>query len=534
MFAPLFMIDGYKLGHREQYPINTEFVVANWTPRYSRRNVTHAVLAGMQYVTKNVLCHMWQVMFFDRPKDEVVAEFRRVVKSYFGLNKDVDVSHIEALHDLGYLPIKIMALPEGSLYPTRVPGFIIFNTKKEFFWLTNYLETVISSYIWIISTSATTAKLYHDVLSAFALETVGNIDFVKFQAHDFSARGMHGGEAGIISDFGHLLSFVGTDTVAALRFCEIWYNANMDTELIGCSIPATEHSVMCAYGPENEEDAFNRLLDIYEEGAFAAVSDTYNFWNVVDPNGGLLFRLKDRIMGRNGKLVVRPDSGDPIRIVCGEAYPVKEISQDTIREALHKKYTHIRHGNTYKKIVIVEGAHAHLEEIPADQVTPVLKGAMQCLYETFGGTMSDKGFILLDSHIGLIYGDSITLERANEICTQLRTNGFASTNIVFGIGSYTYAYVTRDTEGYAIKATWVQVNGEAREIFKKPVTDSGVKNSAKGLVAVFKNADTGEYYVKDQVTWDEVNNCCFETIFEDGKIIKEVSLAEMRARLAAS
>jgi nicotinamide phosphoribosyltransferase len=155
------------------------------------------------------------------------------------------------------------------------------------------------------------------------------------------------------------------------------------------------------------------------------------------------------------------------------------------------------------------------------------------LWEVFGGSETAKGYKLLDPHVGLIYGDSITIERAMAICAGLKAKGFASTNVVFGVGSYTYQYVTRDTDGYAVKATFAKIAGEDREIFKAPKTGDGTKNSAKGLVAVYKDTH-GEYYLKDQVSWHEVNHCEFVTVFENGKLSNEVTLAEVRARLASN
>ena len=484
---PATAIDGYKVDHRRQYPNNTEIVFSNLTARTTRREYTdHMVFFGLQYFIKSFLIKSWNEDFFQQPKEEVIRRFSRRINNYLGPNQ-VGTQHISDLHDLGYLPIKIMALPEGTVYPLRVPCLVIFNTDERFFWLTNYLETILSANVWGMCTSATTAHQYKKILTAYALETDGNTEFVNWQGHDFSFRGMFGAEAAAMSGAAHLLSFTGTDTIPAIDFLEDYYGANSDLELVGGSVAATEHSVMCAGGMENELETFRRLIqDVYPTGIVSIVSDSWDFWQVMTD---FTVKLKAQILAREGKVVFRPDTGCPVKMICGdpEAQP---------------------HSAEYK-------------------------GAIECLWDVFGGTTTQQGYKLLDSHVGLIYGDSITIERAEAICAGLKVKGFASTNVVFGIGSYTYQYVTRDTDGYAVKATFAKVAGEQREIFKAPKTGDGTKNSAKGLVAVYKNTQ-GEFYLKDQVSWNEVNHCELIPVFENGTLLNEVTLAEIRKRLGAT
>ena len=484
---PATAIDGYKVDHRRQYPNNTEIVFSNLTARTTRREYTdHMVFFGLQYFIKSFLIKSWNEEFFQQPKEEVIRRFSRRINNYLGPNQ-VGTQHISDLHDLGYLPIKIMALPEGTVYPLRVPCLVIFNTDERFFWLTNYLETILSANVWGMCTSATTAHQYKKILTAYALETDGNTEFVNWQGHDFSFRGMFGAEAAAMSGAAHLLSFTGTDTIPAIDFLEDYYGANSNLELVGGSVAATEHSVMCAGGMENELETFRRLIqDVYPTGIVSIVSDSWDFWQVMTD---FTVKLKAQILAREGKVVFRPDTGCPVKMICGdpEAQP---------------------HSAEYK-------------------------GAIECLWDVFGGTTTQQGYKLLDSHVGLIYGDSITIERAEAICAGLKVKGFASTNVVFGIGSYTYQYVTRDTDGYAVKATFAKVAGEQREIFKAPKTGDGTKNSAKGLVAVYKNTQ-GEFYLKDQVSWNEVNHCELIPVFENGTLLNEVTLAEIRKRLGAT
>lgn len=530
LFSAALGADGYKLDHHRQYPNKTEIVVSNFTPRSSRRGGSHVVLFGLQMVVIRYLIQFWNTTFFKRPKAEAIEEFASYINAYLGPNQ-VGIAHMEALHDLGFLPIRILALPEGTVYPLKVPGFIMYNTNPAFYWLTNFLETIISAEVWGMCTSATTAKLYYNLLKDYAMETVGDASFVRFQGHDFSFRGMFGSSAAVKSDIAHLTSFYGTDTIAALQTATNYYKADIKKGIVGVSVPATEHSVMCAGGMENEVETFRRLIeDLYPTGIISIVSDTWDYWSVLNPKGGILHTLKDKIMARKGKVVVRPDTGDPVRIVCGEAYPLAEILPAKLQEALDKGYKVVRHKDKYFTIVLGKAQGLYLTRIPDEEVTPELKGSIQCLYELFGGTITPKGYKLLDEHIGLIYGDSITLERAHNICEQLKIMGFASINIVFGIGSFTYAYVTRDTDGYAIKATWVRIDGKDYAIFKSPKTGDGTKKSAKGLTAVYRDAN-GEFYLKDEATWDEVNNCEYKEVFLDGNLTGETSLDEVRAVL---
>ena len=229
----------------------------------------------------------------------------------------VSTEHMEALYDLGYLPLEIKALPEGSLCPMRVPLLTIKNTKPEFFWLTNDLETLISAALWHPITSATIAFEYRKMLSKYAAKTSDIPEFVQWQGHDFSMRGQTSIASAMASGAAHLLSFTGTDTIPAIDFLEYYYGANAESELIGGSVPATEHSVMCLGGSETEDETFKRLIvDVYPKGIVSIVSDTWDYWKVI---GETLPALKEIIMGRDGKVVIRPDSGDPVDILCGDS-----------------------------------------------------------------------------------------------------------------------------------------------------------------------------------------------------------------------
>lgn len=485
-FPPELMCDFYKLSHPEQYPEGTEYVFSTWTPRGSRNpGINKVVVFGVQGFIKDFLINYFNDNFFARPKEAVIVEYVRFIRHTLG-HTNPDCSRIAALHDLGYLPLKIKALKEGSRAEVRVPVVTVENTLPEFYWLTNFIETVMSCEVWMPSTSATIAFQYLEILTKYANLTGGDLNAVQFQGHDFSMRGMAGRSAAASSGAGHLLSFSGTDTCPAIGYLEKYYNADIEKELVGTSIPATEHAVMCANG-QDEKTVIKRLItEVYPEGFASIVCDTWDFWHVV---GEVIPSLKKEIMGRDGRVVIRPDSGDPVLILCGDPDAEDEI---------------------------------------------VRKGLIEVLWDTFNGSLTPRGYKQLDPHIGAIYGDSITLDRAEEISKRLMEKGFASTNVVFGIGSFTYQYNTRDTFMFAMKATHVVINGQEQLIYKDPKTDSGIKKSQRGLVAVMSDGNGGFKYV-DGMFHEDYNEIVhldqLEVVFLDGKLLRDESLGEIRARL---
>lgn len=480
---PLYATDFYKTGHVKQYPKGTEFVYSNLTCRSDKwagmlSDFDHkTVMYGLQGVCQWLLIDLWNKEFFNQPKGQICKEYADELEEALGL-ASVDVSHVADLHDLGYLPVLIKAIPEGSRVDIRVPLFTIQNTHPKFAWLTNYLETQLSAEVWKAVTAATIAYEYRRLIEDYAKRTGSPLAFVPWQGHDFSPRGMSGIYDGAQCGGGHLLSFTGTDAVASIKYLKHYYKGG--ETFVGGSVPATEHSVMCMGGELDELETFRRLItETYPKGIVSIVSDTWDFWSVMTET---TVDLKSEILGRDGKVVFRPDSGDPVKIICGDP------------------------------------------EAPVG--SPEFKGAVECLWDVFGGTITETGHKLLDSHVGLIYGDSITLERAQAILEDLDEQGFASGNIVFGIGSFTYQHVTRDTFGTAIKATFGTVNGVDRELFKDPKTDNGVKKSAKGLVRVEQEGD--HFVLYDQQSREEERSGALEAVFCDSKMVRMQSLAEIR------
>lgn len=468
----LLLSDAYKQSHREQYPEGTTLVYSNWTPRSDKHAKTKdgVVVWGIQAFV-NKMHKEFEDNFFDQSLDYVLHEYESICAPYFGTTPNTE--HIEKLHRLQHLPIIIKALPEGTICPIGVPMLTIYNTLPEFFWVTNFLETYMSCELWQPMTSATISFEYKMILNYWADVTCDNKDHVSYQAHDFSMRGMSGLDSAISSGAAHLTSFIGSDTIPAVGYLQKNYKAN---GVIARSIPATEHSVMSMGTNESELNTFRRLItETYPNGLLSIVSDTWDLWKVTDE---YLPLLKEQIMIRNGKVVIRPDSGNPADIICG---------------------------------------------------TRKTKGVIERLWDTFGGEKNTKGFKVLDSHIGCIYGDSITLDIAQDICLRLKEKGFASSNIVFGVGSFTYQYNTRDTYGFAMKATYGEVNHIGREIYKDPITDDGTKKSLRGLLCVTKN--DGKYIVKDRCTWEEEDKGCLEPVYLNGEILRTYTLETIRRRL---
>lgn len=549
----ILLTDGYKLDHRRQYPRGTEYVYSTWIPRNLdymshklKTTINKCVAFGFQYFIKKYLVEHFNKHFFSRNKEEVVAEYLTFINDFMP-NNTIGVKHIGELHDLGYLPVRIKALKEGTLCPKGVPMLTIVNTHPKFFWITNYLETLMSSGLWLASNSATIAYHFKENLYQHFKKTVGweyAKPFANFLIHDFSMRGMGGIDAAINSGLGHIACFSGSETLPAIQVAKKYYNAEPNV----CStVPASEHSVMCAGSKDNEEETFRRLFnEIYPEGFVSIVSDTWDYWKVITE---YLPKFREEIMARNGRVVIRPDSGDPVHIICGYSYvdfsdyEIKDINNHLISDLFteyfkwgtnydvlklydnknfpyHCLYVKCK-DNKYYRIQKTFADTFVKEEVHEAEVI----GTYAYMWRIFGGTV-ENGYKVLNSHIGLIYGDSITLPRQKEIYERLEEKGYAATNLVLGVGSYTYQNNTRDMLGFAMKATWVSINSEGQEIFKEPKTDNGLKKSLVGLCKVVENGDSIK--VIDRVSEEEENTGLLQTIFEDGVVYNEQTMSEIR------
>lgn len=609
LFAPN-VTDGYKVGHRPLYPEGTNFAYSNGTFRSDKLFIgsksasvfwDHKVLlVGIQAAIREVN-GLWARSFFNKPKDVVCRRYARRMDAYLGKGA-VDVKCFERLHDLGYLPVSILALKEGSRVNMNVPVYTVYNTVGEFFWIVNYLETLLSSILWKIATNATIAYEYRRTFEHWAAITGVDSSFVDVQGHDFSFRGMSGPEDAARCGLGHLVVFKGTDTIPAIDYAEDMYFADVDQEFIATSVVATEHAVATSNILFNvskllkatttnslqkiagDQWALDQLkakgeLEFIREaitvkhpsGIISLVSDSFDFWKVVTET---LSELKDDVLNRtpdaNGfaKVVVRPDSGDPVEVICGMEYftseeleaehyinvnygiPKKWIEKDTVDRIKKLDKTLCTHsGATYKayrmdKYPAPEGFTVSIDSwwlvpLSVEPLTPEEKGAVQCLWEIFNGTVTPKGFRQLHERIGLIYGDSITVERAHEILRRLAKKGFASSNVVFGIGSYTYQHNTRDTFGFAVKSTAIRVDDEVIELFKAPKTEKDtLKKSAKGFLKVNKTAE-GDFVLDQEQSVANLDDLIYaggelQQVYQDGLFAKPVTLSDITKELMAA
>ena len=482
-------LDSYKLGHADQYAPDTEYVFSNFTPRSSRlfsgktnKNYDGKIVVAGIRILVNEIHHVFQETFFNLPVEEVVNEFEEICKSFGDVSKMKQ--RLRDLHDLGYLPVYISGLPEGSVVNPGIPVLFIINTHYNFYWLPNFLETWISTELWKCMTSATTARLYRKILNKFVVETGSSPDFAEWQIHDFSCRGQGGIKDSANSGIGHLMFSSGTDNIPAAKMIRDVYGDDVST--FAGSVPASEHSTSSSNIlvnvnkgmslAEAESEFFRRYItEIYPSGICSYVADTYDYWKLVTE---ILPENKDAIMARDGKTVIRPDSGCPVRIVCGYRITDKDITSAPLDAEVIK---------VGEKYFFITDDYEIGEEIPWYEAL----GSVRVLAKIFGKTMNEKKYYTVNQKVGIIYGDSITLDRCEEILSRLAEMNYAADNIVFGVGSYTYQYVTRDTFGFAMKATWVSCNDESIAIYKDPKTDGGTKKSAKGLLRGVKK--DGEY-----------------------------------------
>jgi nicotinamide phosphoribosyltransferase len=504
MFKPtsLFYTDGYKIGHKKMLAPGTTRLYGTWIPRSTKhapKGVDKIVSFGQQLTVK-WLHDEFEENFFKQPIS-VATKFSDDMSKYLGL--PFDGEHFSALHHLGYLPIRIKALPEGIETNPNVPHMTFINTVNGFGWLTLYLETIISSLAWKPSTSATLALRYKRNLVEWVMKTdPANAWLIPFLCHDFSARGLSPWDM-LASGLGHATSFRGSDTIVCIPAARYFYNEPENDVCIN-SVNASEHSVSTTkiFTVGEQQMIADWLVD-FPTGILSIVSDTFDLWKLITE---YLPANKEAIMARDGKLVIRPDSGDPVDIICG----LNTSSKDGMFNTDHASY----------------------------------KGVIELLWDIFGGTINEQGFKVLDPHIGAIYGDSITVDRQLQIYERLAAKGFASTNIVLGIGSFTYQMNTRDTLGFAAKGAWFEVEepvfGEfldqnlnvdyvGYDIYKDPITDDGTKKSLKGLVQVVMEGD--EYHVNTQCTWEQEDQGVLQTIYEEGRFVNETSLEEVRNKL---
>lgn len=480
-YNPLLLLDFYKVTHAAQYPKGLTRMVSYYTPRMSRlKDVDHVTLFGLQAFISEYLIDGFQTYFFDRDEDEVVAEYEEVLTATLGPGT-YDPRRIRALHRLGYLPLRIRAVPEGTRTKIGVPQIEISNTDPKFVWLVNTIETMLSCSMWHTQIAAEVGYRYYQITKKYAATTGGD---PRRMIGDFSMRGQQSVESAIKASAAWLLSHRNTATVPALMWLRDYYPTDLSDT--GHGAISTEHSVMCSnYAVDGDEAThIKRLLtEIYPNKSFSMVSDSYDYWNLVD---NILPQCKEEILNHNGCLSIRGDSGDPVEVVTETVFH---------------------------------------------------------LWNIFGGTVNEKGYKVLNPHIKAIYGDSITPQRAEKIYSILVENGFSVENVALGAGSFSfmcletidengthYSPYTRDTFGIAVKATYCEdAQGNPIPIFKQPKALAW-KKSQKGCCIV---APDGESYT-DEHTYDEsveAKDNLLKTVFENGSFIKVYSLDNVRRNM---
>lgn len=479
---PMLLIDYYKAVHAEMLPQKMTKSVSYFTPRMSRIDRwDKVVMFGLQGMIKTYLIDHFNREFFERPFAEVIGEYKRVLDNTLGQNV-YGIEKIEKLHRLGYLPIEIMALPEGTRVPVHVPMFGITNTHPEFAWLPQALESLISAESWHPMIAATVGYTYREIVNKYyALTCDDTIERAKaLGAFDF--RGEECTESAIKAGAGWCMSFLNTATVPVVPYLEQMYDCDCTKEPVAFGSPSTEHAVMCSnFAVDGDEITLLRrlLTEIYPNTSFSVVLDSYDYWHVIDT---LLPLLKEEILSHNGCMLMRGDSGDCVEVVTKTVFK---------------------------------------------------------LWEEFGGTVNSKGYKVLNPHVKAIYGDSITVQRCEQIYRILMENGFACSNVALGVGSFSFQCIeedgvlkpfTRDTFSSCIKATYCEIDGKPYPIFKDP-KEGGFKKSQRGCCVVFE--ENGGLQYRDGLSWEEaaVAENLLQTVFKDGVLVKEQSLQEIRNRL---
>lgn len=491
----LLLSDTYKQCHPRMYPknmvinkevINTEQLVSYWVPRRSMlRHHNKMVFWGMTAFRKRYLDEYFNDYFFHLSEEEVIEQYCDTMDTQIGKG-NYDTEHIIQLHRLGYLPLEILALPEGTLVPMGVPCIQITNTHKDFAWLVQWIECVLQVELWKPCLHATIGYMYRELANKYYELSVDDMS-PEMACADFGMRGMSCMEEAIRCSAAWMLSFNKTSTIPAINYIDKYYNAHAKENGLGKGGVSYEHSVVGAnYAVLGSEETIikHALTELYPNTSFSYVSDTYDYWDVVE---NIVPRCKKEILEHNGKFLIRPDSGDMV-----------DIAVRTI----------------------------------------------EILWEEFGGTINSKGYKVLNPHIGLIWGDGCTLSKVEEVWEILTQRGYAANNVFFGVGAFCFSAIiedgkmivaTRDTYGIAMKATYGVIGGKEVFIYKDPKTDtSKLKKSHKGCCIV-KRDENGELYCEDEHSFDDTytRENQLQVIYEDGDAYNEYTYMEIRERLYA-
>lgn len=452
--------DSYKVSHHLQYPPKTETLYSFFE---SRGGVFPTVtFFGLQYILKNHLVG-------ETVTEERIRQAKNRFREHFGnasLFNEAGWRRIVERHG-GRLPIRIKAVPEGTTVPTRNVLMTAENTDPQLPWLTNYVETILSQ-VWYPTTVATQSRAMRQLIVSF-LERTGDPSLVDFKLHDFGFRGSTSVESAGIGGAAHLVSFKGTDTMAALDVADEYYNE----PCAGFSIPAAEHSTITSWGKENEAQAYENMLDSFPTGLVAVVSDSYDVYNACRELWG--GQLREKVLSRDGILVVRPDSGYPPEVV------VK---------------------------------------------------VLEILGDKFGHELNNKGFRVLNPKVRVIQGDGIDYEMLRLVLEAMEKAGWSADNIAFGSGGGLLQKVNRDTQRFAFKASAAKIDGAWHDVMKDPATDH-TKRSKAGRLALIRDGYGWLTMREEEATqYTAIHGLKNElvTVFEDGELLVDQTFAEIRKR----
>ena len=565
----ILLTDFYKFCHQAQYDPSIKRLVSYGTPRGCRLpNKDYVINFGIQAFCKEYLIDHFRENFFNKLDNDVEREVTEFLTNTLpGTDVEGTVKKLMELKRLGYLPISIRTIPEGCKVSLKCPNIEIVNTIDGFEWISGFIESLISSYIWKPMICATVGHWYRETSNKYFEMTADDWEAkARSSMSEFGFRGADTPEDGIHSGAAWLLSFDKTATCAAIPFIKEYYG----TPYAGKGLISTEHSVMCSSTSLNmmkgmsqkdaeKEVVRNLLTSIYPNSSFSMVSDSYDYWRLVTE---ILPELKDEVMNHNGTLFVRGDSGDPVKIVAGRIDITGLLSEVIVKSLMSGKsvgsfsivselsesikmnidgdfvedYCYFRYGDKLYSLYYYESDYYSDEFDLGDELTEYeVKGTVERLWEIFNGTVNSKGYKVLDQHIRAIYGDSITQNRQELIYKILEVKGFSVENVALGAGSFSFhAYqgndgtlypYTRDTFQFAQKATY----GESVEravgssadgsdglqmyekrtpvmIYKDPKTDSdNFKKSMKGCCAIYQDENNkSRYYLDhDNLTFEE-------------------------------
>ncbi|NMM49903.1 nicotinate phosphoribosyltransferase [Marinigracilibium pacificum] len=460
----ILLADAYKYSHHKLYYPGTTKVYSYLESRGGKFDNT--VFYGLQYFLKEYLEGM---AFTQQDLDEAEP----FLKDVFGRDDVFDKDKFQYILDKhnGKLPVRIKAVPEGTAVGVKNVLMTIENTDPNCYWLTNFLETILMQ-VWYPSTVATISREVKKVISQFFNDTAseGSEAGIEYVLNDFGFRGVSSVESAGLGGSAHLINFRGSDTLAGSVLARRFYNTD---QVYGNSIPATEHSICTLLGESGELELFKHVLNTFPTGLVACVSDSYDIFRACDQYWGE--NLKAEILDREGVLVIRPDSGDPIM---------------------------------------------------------TLLRIFDILFEKFGFTVNEKGYKVLPSQIRVIQGDGVNYEAIIDIYAALKNNGISAENLVLGMGGALLQKLDRDTQKYALKCSYAEINGEEVIVQKRPVEmdengkiTSSFKRSKGGRLKLIKQGDefitvSSEDYplIKDELV----------TVFEDGQVVKEYTFEEVR------